>query len=63
MNFAIARIILYIIAGALLNAGWVNEEFADFIRLDPDIQMLVGGALAGLTFAWWRIAKAMGWKL
>ena len=61
MNFTIARIILYIIAGALLNAGWINDEIADFIRLDSDIQMLAGGALAGLTMVWWRVAKRFGW--
>ena len=61
MNFTIARIILYIIAGALLNAGWINDEIADFIGLDSDIQMLAGGALAGLTMVWWRVAKRFGW--
>ena len=62
MNFTIARILLYIIAGVLLNAGWINDEFASFIRLDPDVQMLAGGALAGLTLVWWRVAKYMGWS-
>lgn len=62
MNFTIARILLYILAGVLLNAGWVNDEIADFIRLDPDVQMIVGGAVAGVTLVWWRLAKRFGWS-
>lgn len=62
MNFAIARILLFIIAGALLNSGWVSEEVANFIRLDPDLQQVVGAAIAGIAFTWWRIAKAKGWR-
>jgi TRAP-type C4-dicarboxylate transport system permease large subunit len=61
MNFTLARIILYILAGALLNTGWVNEEIANFIRTDSDVQMLAGAGLAALTLLWWRVAKRMGW--
>ena len=62
MNFTVARIILYIVAGALLNAGWISDEIASYIRVDGDVQMLAGGAVAGLTLVWWRIAKRFGWN-
>lgn len=61
MNMTIARIVLYILAGALLNVGWINEELANFLRMDADVQMFVGAGVAALTLLWWRIAKRMGW--
>lgn len=62
MNFTVARILLYILAGALLNAGWISEEIAEFIRVDSDVQMLAGGVLASVTLVWWRLAKRFGWS-
>jgi len=62
MNFTIARIILYILAGALFNAGWISDEIASYIRVDGDVQMLAGGAIASLTLLWWRVAKRFGWN-
>ena len=61
MDFVLARIILYIVAGALLGAGWINDEIARYIRVDADVQVLAGGVIAGLTVVWWRIAKRFGW--
>lgn len=62
MNLTLARILLYVVAGMLLNAGWINEEIARFISLDPDVQMLAGGAIGALTVVWWRVAKRFGWS-
>ena len=62
MNFTIARILLYVVAGTLLNAGWISDEIARFIRMDPDVQMLAGGGIGAMTLMWWRIAKRFGWS-
>jgi sulfite exporter TauE/SafE len=62
MNFAVARILLYILAGALMRAGWINSEIANFIRVDGDVQAIAGAAVAAIGLAWWRIAKQLGWR-
>lgn len=58
------RILLYILAGYLLDRG-LPPHAADIITNDPVVADVVANilavAIAGLTVAWWRIAKRFGW--
>lgn len=60
------RIILYIIAGHLASAGWLNDELRNLMWNDPDAVALIQGAIAGLpalgSLVWWRLAKRFGWS-
>jgi hypothetical protein len=58
------RILLYIVAGYLLNKG-LPPQAASIITDDPLVLEAVSNFLAGaitiLTVMWWRLAKRFGW--
>lgn len=57
----IARIILRYAAGALVAAGYLDAELGQQIGADPDLLIIVGGALGiGVELAY-AFAKKRGW--
>lgn len=61
MTAIIARIALRYAAGALVAAGYMDADLGSQIGADPDILMLVGGALGvGVELAF-AFAKKRGW--
>lgn len=59
----VIRISLFVASGYLINAG-LPPEMANMIISDPVIfeavSQVVGLLVAGVTFAWWRLAKRWG---
>lgn len=61
MSAIIARIALRYAAGALVAAGYLDADLGAEIGADPDILILVGGALGvGVELAY-ALAKKWGW--
>lgn len=60
----LVRIGLYVLAGYLTAAG-LPPEVVQVVTSDPGVAGLlsqaVGAVLAGLVYAWSRIAKRLGW--
>jgi len=58
------RILLWIGTGALLSSGWITEELRARVLDDPQaaayVQTVLSGAVAGVTWVWWRLAKRWG---
>ena len=58
------RILLWIVTGALLSSGWITQELRDSVTNDPQaaayVQTVLSGAVAGVTWVWWRLAKRWG---
>ena len=61
-----ARVLLFILAGHLLSAGWISQEVKDMITTDPSVADLVQGLLASIVafvaLAWRWAAKRLGWS-
>lgn len=61
MTALIARIALRYAAGALVAAGYLDAELGQQIGADPDLLIIVGGALGiGVELAY-AFAKRRGW--
>lgn len=65
MTGAFARILMRVIAGALLYKGYIAASDAEYFGGDPELAMVAEMALGGLVWAaaelWYRLAKRMGW--
>lgn len=60
MTLVIARIILRYISGALVAYGVIDPGLADRIAIDPDLAILLGGAIAAATEAAYAWVKVKG---
>lgn len=57
----IARILLRYISGALVTYGIFSAETGTQIAADPDLVLLIGAGIGGITEIGYVIAKRMGW--
>jgi hypothetical protein len=62
MTAAIARIALRYAAAALVAHGWLTVDGGEMLTMDPDVQMMVGFAVAAGVEAWYGIAKRLNWN-
>lgn len=62
MELVFIRIALRYIAGYLVFRGVLPEDIADMIASDPEIALLLGGALAGAVEGMYALAKRLGWR-
>lgn len=62
MNYApIARIILRYLSGAFVTYGLIGAETGEYLAVDPDLTLMLGGAIgAAVEFAY-AFAKKRGW--
>ena len=61
MTAIVARIFLRYAAGALVAVGYLDADLGNQIGADPDILIIVGGALGiGVELAY-AFAKKRGW--
>lgn len=61
MTAIIARIALRYAAGALVAAGYLDSDLGQQLGTDPDVLMLVGGALGVGVEVAFAFAKKRGW--
>ncbi|MGJ7039138.1 hypothetical protein J2Y63_002393 [Shinella sp. BE166] len=61
MSAIIARIALRYAAGALVAAGYMDADLGSQIGADPDLLILVGGALGVSVELAYALAKKCGW--
>ncbi len=61
MTATIARIFLRYAAGALVAAGYLDADLGNQIGADPDILIIVGGALGVAVELAYAFAKKRGW--
>lgn len=61
MTAIVARIALRYAAGALVAAGYLDENLGAQIGADPDILIIVGGALGVSVELAYAFAKRRGW--
>lgn len=61
MTAIVARIALRYAAGALVAAGYLDENLGAQIGADPDILIIVGGMLAVSVEIAYAFAKRRGW--
>lgn len=61
MTALVARIALRYAAGALVAAGYLDENLGAQIGADPDILIIVGGALGVSVELAYAFAKRRGW--
>ncbi len=61
MPAIIARIIARYLAGALVAYGLIPHEVGQELALDPDLALLIGGAVGAITEAVYAFAKKRGW--
>lgn len=60
-----SRIFVVWLSGFLWSSGWINDEIQQMLTTDPEIadavQVVLSGVVAGIWWAWWRLAKRFGW--
>lgn len=61
MTAVAARILLRYAAGALVTAGLLDADLARQIGTDPDVLVLIGGALGLAAETTYAVAKRLGW--
>ena len=61
MTAIVARIALRYAAGALVAAGYLDENLGAQIGADPDILIIVGGVLGVSVEIAYAFAKRRGW--
>lgn len=61
MTAIIARIVLRYAAGALVAAGYLNADLGNQIGTDPDLLIILGGALGICVELAYAFAKKRGW--
>lgn len=61
MTAIIARIVLRYAAGALVAAGYLNADLGNQIGADPDLLIILGGALGICVELAYAFAKKRGW--
>lgn len=61
----VSRILLRVLAGALMAKGWLSPSGMDFVTNDHNVAMVaeagLGFALWAVAEGWYGIAKRMGW--
>lgn len=61
MTAVIARILLRYAAASLVTAGLLNADIGQQIGADPDILILVGGAVGLAVEMTYAVAKKLEW--
>lgn len=61
MTAIIARIVLRYAAGALVAAGYLDADLGNQLGADPDVLIIVGGALGICVELAYAFAKKRGW--
>lgn len=61
MTAIVARIALRYAAGALVAAGYMDADLGNQIGADPDLLIIVGGALGVCVEVAFAFAKKRGW--
>ena len=61
MTAVLSRIILRYLAAALVTAGYLDADLGQQIGADPDILILVGGAIGLAVEMAYAAAKRLGW--
>ncbi|WP_421578631.1 hypothetical protein [Shinella sp. M31] len=61
MTAIIARIVLRYAAGALVAAGYLDADLGTQIGADPDVLIILGGALGICVELAYAFAKKRGW--
>lgn len=61
MPAIIARIIARYLAGALVAYGLIPHEVGQELAMDPDLALLIGGAVGAITEGAYAFAKKRGW--
>lgn len=61
MPAIIARIIARYLAGALVAYGLIPHEVGQELAVDPDLALLIGGAVGAITEVAYGFAKKRGW--
>jgi len=61
MTAVLARIALRYLAAALVTAGYLDSDLGQQIGADPDILILVGGAIGLAVEMAYAAAKRLGW--
>lgn len=62
MQAVITRIILRYAAAALVTAGILDADIGNQIGADPDVLILVGGAVGLAVEMTYAVAKRLGWS-
>lgn len=62
MSAVLARIALRYLAAALVTAGYLDADLGSQIAVDPDLLILVGGALGLSVEMAYAVAKRLGWR-
>jgi len=61
MTAVLARIALRYLAAALVTAGYLDSDLGQQIGADPDILILVGGAIGLAVEMAYAAARRLGW--
>jgi len=61
MTAVLARIALRYLAAALVTAGYLDADLGNQIGADPDLLILVGGAIGFAVEMAYAAAKRLGW--
>lgn len=56
----IARILIRYVVGALVAYGVIGEETGEYLAIDPDLALMVAGALAAIVEGAYALAKRRG---
>ena len=62
MNAVLVRIITRYLSGALVAYGLIDRDAAAALLLDPDLALLLGGAVAAMTELAYGLARRNGWE-
>jgi len=61
MTAVLARIALRYLAAALVTAGYLDADLGNQIGADPDLLILIGGAIGLAVEMAYAAAKRLGW--
>ena len=60
------RILLYILTGYMLDAGWISAEIKSILTTDPEIaagvQVILASVVGAVALGWRWVAKRLGWS-
>jgi len=61
MNAVVVRIIARYLSGALVSYGIIPHEAAAELAMDPDVALVLGALVGGITEIAYAYAKKWGW--